>query len=64
MERIQLQKYNRRAESCRWAYSYQDRALVAGNDRRNRRAALLIEALEAWLNQNGIHEVTADWGSD
>jgi hypothetical protein len=62
MERIQ--KYNRRAESCRWAYSYQHRALAAGNGRRNRRAVLLIEALEAWLNQNGIHEVTSDWGSD
>ena len=52
-------KHNRRAESCRWAYDYQRRALAVGNQHRNRRAARLIEALEAWLNENGTHDVTS-----
>jgi hypothetical protein len=62
MER--MQKYNRRAESCRWAYGYQRRALAIGNSHRNHRAARLIEALEAWLNQNGTDEITSYRGSD
>jgi hypothetical protein len=62
MER--MHKYNRRAESCRWAYRYQRRARAAGSDRRVARAARLIEALEAWLNQNVTHETTAYRNSD
>jgi hypothetical protein len=46
---MDVKKFNRRAESIRWAYEVQKRA---PNMRRAQRAAHLISALENWLDNN------------
>ena len=49
---MNYRNYDRRVQSVQWAYEYKARAVESRDSHRASRAALLINALENWLNQN------------
>jgi len=60
---MNVNKSNQRFWNCRWAYGYLHRAVEAGNERRARKGAALVEALEHWLDNNGPPNISGGRGA-
>ena len=52
MDRLRVEKFNRRARNAKWAEECLRRATEEGSMYRARRATYLTQALSVWLDKN------------